>query len=90
MWTPATNTNVSAAHYGLPIEVVHVARPLDPPKLEYSIAGNINEANDIFVEDVLLPEVREGDLLALLPAGAYGSSMASDHCLRGFADEVAV
>ena len=37
-----------------PIEVVHVARPLDPPKLEYSIAGNINEANDIFVEDVLL------------------------------------
>jgi len=84
------NVIVNAAHYGLPIEVVHVARPLDPPKIEYSVAGNINEANDVFVEDVLLPEVHEGDLLALLPAGAYGSSMASDHCLRGFADEVAV
>ncbi len=84
------NVNLNAAHYGLPIEVVHVARPLDPPTAEYNIAGNINEANDVFVEDALLPQVREDDLLALVPAGAYGSSMASDHCLRGFAAEVAI
>jgi diaminopimelate decarboxylase len=35
-----------------------------------------------------MPDVREGDLLALLPAGAYGASMASDHCLRGQAQEI--
>lgn len=84
------NVNLYAAHYGLPMEIAHVARPLDLPGSEYSVAGNINESNDIFAADVWLPEVREGDLLALLPAGAYGSSMASDHCLRGLPSEVAV
>jgi diaminopimelate decarboxylase len=84
------NVNLYAAHYGLPMQVAHVARPLADAVSEYSVAGNINESNDIFATDVWLPEVREGDLLALLPAGAYGSSMASDHCLRGWAAEVAL
>jgi diaminopimelate decarboxylase len=84
------NVNVYAAHYGLPIEVVSVARPEAPPDHRYAVAGNINESNDVFARDVPLPLVREGDLLALLPAGAYGSSMASDHCLRGLAREVAL
>jgi diaminopimelate decarboxylase len=82
--------NLYAAHYGLPMEIAHVARPLAAPAAEYTIAGNINESNDVFAQDVWLPELREGDLLALLPAGAYGSSMASDHCLRGMATEVAL
>ena len=82
--------NLYAAHYGLPMEIAHVARPLVPAVSEYSVAGNINESNDVFAEDVWLPELREGDFLALLPAGAYGSSMASDHCLRGGAAEVAL
>lgn len=84
------NVNVYAAHYGIPIEVVHLGRPLDRPEAVYSVAGNINESNDVFARDVPLPAVREGDLLALLPAGAYGASMASDHCLRGLAREVAL
>jgi diaminopimelate decarboxylase len=54
------------------------------------VAGNINESNDVFARAALLPRVQEGDLLALLPAGAYGASMASDHCLRGLAPEVVV
>ncbi len=82
------NVNVYAAHYGLPIEVVHVARPCAPAAGRYSVAGNINESNDVFATGWPLPDVREGDLLALLPAGSYGSSMASDHCLRGNAREV--
>jgi diaminopimelate decarboxylase len=35
-------------------------------------------------------ELREGDLLALFPASAYGASVASDHCVRGFARELLV
>ena len=31
-----------------------------------------------------------GERLALVPAGAYGASMASDHCLRGLFCEVVV
>jgi diaminopimelate decarboxylase len=84
------NVNVYAAHYGLPIEVVHVARPCAPAEACYRVAGNINESNDVFAREVALPCVREGDLLALLPAGAYGASMSSDHCLRGDVKEVAV
>jgi diaminopimelate decarboxylase len=84
------NVNLNAAHYGLPIEIVSVRQPLAPPSAVYAVAGNINEAGDVFARGVALPPVREGDLLAFLPAGAYGSSMASNHCMRGFAKEVAI
>ncbi len=48
-----------------------------------TIAGHINEAIDLFADDILLPELREGDFLAFLNAGGYGVSAASDHCMRG-------
>ena len=47
------------------------------------MAGNINEALDIFAAGVPLPGVEAGDYLAFLNAGGYGSSMSSNHCLRG-------
>lgn len=47
-----------------------------------TLAGNINEALDLFLEDVALPPLAEGDVLCLLNAGGYGASMASQHCLR--------
>ena len=84
------NVNGYAAHYGIPHEIIHVGRPLDPAASRYHIAGNINEAIDVFARDRTLPEVREGDLLALFPAGAYGSSTASEHCLRPLAREVMI
>lgn len=77
------NLNVYAAHYGIPHAIVPIDRPLATADAVVDIAGNINEANDVFARGRPLPTVREGDLLAFLPAGAYGSSMASDHCLRG-------
>ncbi|MCB9027398.1 MAG: diaminopimelate decarboxylase [Bdellovibrionaceae bacterium] len=49
----------------------------------YNIAGNINEALDIWYEDVRLPNMRDQKHLALINAGAYSSSMASNHCMRG-------
>ena len=82
------NVNVYAAHYGLRHQILHVRDPLAEPHGLYTIGGNINEAGDVFARDVALPEVREGDLLAFFPAGAYGASMASDHCLRGLPAEV--
>ncbi len=48
-----------------------------------SIAGHINEAIDLFAENIPLPPVCEGDLLAFLNAGGYGTSAASNHCMRG-------
>jgi diaminopimelate decarboxylase len=53
-----------------------------PPAGPVTVAGNINEGDDLFAEDVPLPEVREGDILAALNVGSYNASMTSAHCLR--------
>jgi diaminopimelate decarboxylase len=84
------NVNGYAAYYGIPHQIIHVGRPLDPADRRYNVAGNINEGIDVFARDIALPEIREGDLLALFPAGAYGSSMASEHCLRPLAREAMI
>ena len=46
-------------------------------------AGQINEALDILHEADAYPDVKEGDLLAFINAGAYTVSMSSNHCMRG-------
>ncbi len=51
-----------------------------------TVAGHINEAGDVFAEDYPLPEVEEGDILALLNAGGYHQAMSSTHCLRPHAE----
>ncbi|MCH8566682.1 MAG: hypothetical protein LAT67_00405 [Balneolales bacterium] len=82
------NVHPEPAFYKLPLEPVPVR--LDDEKLpqkKVTIAGNINEALDIFNEDQQL-EVKEGEIIAFLNAGAYGASMASAHCLRGKASEL--
>lgn len=75
------NIHPEPAFYDLPLEPVPaVLRPGPPGTV--TIAGNINEALDLWVADFNLPPVEERDLLVFLNAGAYGSSMASAHCLR--------
>ena len=75
--------------YGALVPIV-LARAVDAePTRAYTVAGNINEGNDLWGEDVPLPELREGDVLALLLVGAYGRSMHIDHCLRPPAATVA-
>jgi len=76
------------AMYALPFQPVPATWKPDSPLHTLSIAGNINEALDVWFEDTELPEVEEDDVIALLNAGAYSSSMAADHCLRGDFKEV--
>jgi len=52
------------------------------PAREVTIAGNINEGDDLFAEDYPFPEVHEGDIVAALNVGSYNGSMTSLHCLR--------
>ena len=80
--------NPCPALYDIPLEVVPLRAPLAPPVHPCTVAGHINEAVDVWARSRPLPDVREGALLALLPTGAYGASMASDHCLRGGVKEV--
>lgn len=75
-------------HYRQEIVVCRAAG--EPPSMRCTVAGHINEAGDLFAEDRELPEVREGDILAFLNAGGYGTSMASYHCARPFAQQLVV
>lgn len=46
------------------------------------IVGPICESGDFFAKDRLLHKVKEGDYLAIMSAGAYGFSMASNYNCR--------
>jgi diaminopimelate decarboxylase len=54
------------------------------------IVGPVCESGDFFARDRELQEVRAGELVALLDAGAYGMSLASNYNSRGRAAEVLV
>jgi diaminopimelate decarboxylase len=54
------------------------------------IVGPICETGDFFARDRKLPLVAEGDLLAILDVGAYGSVLGSNYNTRGRAAEVLV
>jgi diaminopimelate decarboxylase len=54
------------------------------------VVGPICETGDFFARERKLPVVREGDLLAILDAGAYGSVLGSNYNTRGRAAEVLV
>ena len=47
-----------------------------------TIAGHINEGNDLFAEDYPFPEVDEGDIVAIINCGGYNQAMTMEHCLR--------
>jgi len=54
------------------------------------VVGPICETGDFFARDRKLPMVAEGDLLAILDVGAYGSVLGSNYNTRGRAAEVLV
>lgn len=49
---------------------------------KYHIAGPVCESSDVFGKNVLLPEIKRGDLIVIRSAGAYGEVMASGYNLR--------
>jgi diaminopimelate decarboxylase len=52
------------------------------PIANVTVSGHINEGNDLFAEDHPMPEVEEGDIVAIPNVGSYNASMVSVHCLR--------
>jgi diaminopimelate decarboxylase len=72
-----------AAYYQTPFIVAPLRWPTGAARERVTVAGNINEAIDLLAEDATLPPIVEGDLIALLNVGGYGSSASSNHCMRG-------
>ena len=54
------------------------------------IVGPVCESGDFFALDRQMPELREGDLLAIMSAGAYGFVMASNYNSRPLPAEALV
>ncbi|HSV63971.1 MAG TPA: diaminopimelate decarboxylase, partial [Chthoniobacterales bacterium] len=52
--------------------------------------GPVCESGDFFAQDRELPALREGDLVVLMSAGAYGFVMASNYNSRPLPAEVLV
>jgi diaminopimelate decarboxylase len=56
----------------------------------YDVVGPICETSDMFAAGRKLPELKSGDLVAILSAGAYGAVMAGDYNARPRLAEVLV
>jgi len=73
----------------------HEIRPvseslLQRPKHAVDVVGPVCESGDFLAKDRVLPEVKPGDLLAVMSAGAYGFVMASNYNSRPRVPEVLV
>ncbi|TVR79415.1 MAG: diaminopimelate decarboxylase [Chitinophagaceae bacterium] len=61
-------------------QIINISNPIGKDRI-YTVAGYICET-DTFASDRKLKEVREGDFLAFLNAGAYGFAMSSNYNSR--------
>jgi len=87
----AMNDLIRPSLYSAYHEIVPVIAKAGHTTLETAdIVGPVCESGDFFARDRELAHVEEGDLLAILDAGAYGMSLASNYNTRPRAAEVLV
>jgi diaminopimelate decarboxylase/aspartate kinase len=82
------NSLIRPALYGAWHEIVNLSRPGDLAGVPATVVGPVCETGDVLGNDRLLPECREGDVLVIANAGAYGRVMSSNYNLREPAGEV--
>ena len=71
-------------------EIVPVKETRSERESKIDIVGPVCESGDFFALDREMPELHEGDLLAIMSAGAYGFVMASNYNSRRLPSEVLV
>lgn len=84
------NILIRPAMYGSYHHIVVANKLNAEPAENYDVVGPICESGDFLGRERLLPEIAEGDLLAVLTAGAYGYSMSSQYNSRPRPAEVLV
>jgi len=73
--------------YGSYHHVLNLSNP-DGKHKTYDVVGNICESSDFFAKDRQVAELREGDIIGVLDAGAYGMSMTTTYNMRSEPAEV--
>ncbi len=88
----AMNDLIRPVLYSAYHEIVPVTAPSNPTEEGeiVDIVGPVCETGDFFARDRKLPVVGEGDLLAILDAGAYGMALSSNYNTRPRAAEILV
>ncbi len=76
------NSLIRPALYEAWHEIVNLSRLDEPATQLAQVVGPICESGDILGSNRRLPECREGDVLLIAEAGAYGAVMASRYNLR--------
>jgi len=85
------NDLIRPAMYEAHHEIVAVAEPdAAAERVTYDVVGPVCETSDLFAAARGLPELKSGDLVAILSAGAYGATMSSAYNARPPAPEVLV
>lgn len=82
------NSLIRPALYEAWHEIVNLTRLGEPAGDMVQVVGPICESGDVLGANRRLPECREGDVLLIAQAGAYGAVMASHYNLREPAGEV--
>ena len=82
------NSLIRPALYGSYHEIVNLTRADEPANELVNVVGPICESADVLGHDRLLPATREGDVLLIANAGAYGHAMSSHYNLRAPAEEL--
>ena len=84
------NDWMRAALYDAQHEVVPIEKKQSKDSIETMIVGPICETTDQFISSREYFEVKEGEYLAILNTGAYGSSMSSNYNVRPLLEEVMI
>jgi diaminopimelate decarboxylase len=85
------NDLIRPAMYDAWHEIVPVREPaVGAAQPRYDVVGPVCETSDLFAADRPLPELKSGELVAILSAGAYGAVMAGDYNARPRVPEVLV
>jgi diaminopimelate decarboxylase len=85
------NDLIRPAMYDAYHEIVPVREPaVGAARPRYDVVGPVCETSDLFATGRALPELKSGDLVAILSAGAYGAVMAGDYNTRPRVPEVLV
>ena len=84
------NDWMRAALYDAQHEVVPIEKKQSKDSVETMIVGPICETTDQFISSKEYFDVKEGEYLAILNTGAYGSSMSSNYNVRPLLEEVMI
>lgn len=85
----AMNDLIRPALYGAYHEILPVKKT-DREETVVDIVGPVCESSDFFAKERMIQKQNEGDMLAIMSAGAYGFSMASNYNGRCRPSEVLV